>query len=669
MDNSKKRKFELITIENQNNNRIPKKIKKRNKYSKSQQNFKLLPKELINNFFEKNFEAEDFNYSLNTSENNQTKKIINTDRNRNYHLNNSQNYKEKIIYNLDTNTKDTSNFRRDNEEIDRNMTDLNLLIDYKNNSNIQKNYLLEEKNKYIQELENQVKSQENIIDDLLKYKSMNKFDDNNIKITKINNLNKASINQSNFNSLDVEKNYDFNKKLIKKLNKEDIQNETNINKFYNNFNFDNDINNKMRNNNGNDKYNLLYSKYLQLSNDFKFLSNNNSLIEINQIKNKYEKLKEENKLLTEQIEEKDKIIEKQNDMINNLKNNIDKSNEEPNKIIKNLNQKNDELRKELLLSQNMINSLKTEITQLNEIKEKSNNNNNTLNRNNTVSQYIFQYNDKENIPLNPQSQTYQNINYNELINNTDSPVNMKMSLNNTNKLLSSVLAENNQLRNKLKKYGCLMPVFDVSNSPEDNDETLKINNLKQFEEKFKYFNEYIKKIKIYIKKIYKDIPFIFKKYTNANEKQILSNEFIFDLYELRKEYNDIEKIDAYNLDSTDDEKCIKIYRKIMKILNEEFEQLMKIKNNDFNSKKINYDEINKIIERNKNNQNQYNDNDLLIKEKKNKSNINITDNKNIKTRNIMNSFKTSNYNFDYGRDSDDIKPLRNNYGTICNTKI
>ena len=79
------------------------------------------------------------------------------------------------------------------------MTDLNLLIDYKNNSNIQKNYLLEEKNKYIQELENQVKSQENIIDDLLKYKSMNKFDDNNIKITKINNLNKASINQSNFN--------------------------------------------------------------------------------------------------------------------------------------------------------------------------------------------------------------------------------------------------------------------------------------------------------------------------------------------------------------------------------------------------------------------------------------------------------------------------------------
>ena len=73
-------------------------------------------------------------------------------------------------------------------------------------------------------------------------------------------------------------------------------------------------------------------------------------------------------------------------------------------------------------------------------------------------------------------------------------------------------------------------------------------------------------MKINIKTIYEDILKICNKYTIKNENNIFSDKFIFDLYEIRKQYNNIKKIDMYNLDFKDDEKCIILFKNIMKLL-------------------------------------------------------------------------------------------------------
>ena len=703
-----KRRINTKTIENGDINFLQ---NDKNKFSKSQKSLKLVPRELINNF-EYPLETAVFNNSINNSVNKQNK-------NKNYNLDNTQTsdlYDEEINYNVDNNnihdTTDSSQIKKEYQiDIDN---DFNF---YKDNdiskNSTQKEYWLEEKNRYIQELEKKIQLQENTINNLVKYKS--RFEEK-IKTVNSNDPKKIPINNFSFSSLRGDLSYDCaHKKLMKKKNKDDIKNKT-----YNNFNnkSDNDINIiHKRKNNSKDKYNDLYSKYLQLNNDFKYLNNNN---EMSQIKNKFDKLQMNYKILKNKIDEKNKIIEKQKNEINQIKNNNDTSNcniqyivggNEEKEVIKKLKQQVESFRKDLVLSQAMVNSLQSEIQQLNKnnvIKNKYNNNNtssnnkinsstnNIIDKNkNSLDKYVFTFNDNnsniQNMSITPspgRTISYKDI----MVNNNDNQQDLIISLNNKNKLLTKVLAENNQLRNKLKKFDSFLPEFVDIEKNEDSPDEINKKVIKKYEEKFKYFNEYIKKMKKNIQQLYESIPHMINKYTNKNENKILSDKFIFDLYELRKDYNSIKKIDSYNLDITDDEKCINIYKKIMKLLNEEFGKIISNKNiqNEKNNNHTNEKNNNYVYNMNKLSINDLNtiknislenekNNVLIENEKQNKTNNNnfnekkkityITDYKNKNKKNKTTDSPNGIYNFEYGKNTDGLKFFENNYKTIYDNNI
>ena len=703
-----KRRINTKTIENGDINFLQ---NDKNKFSKSQKSLKLVPRELINNF-EYPLETAVFNNSINNSVNKQNK-------NKNYNLDNTQTsdlYDEEINYNVDNNnihdTTDSSQIKKEYQiDIDN---DFNF---YKDNdiskNSTQKEYWLEEKNRYIQELEKKIQLQENTINNLVKYKS--RFEEK-IKTVNSNDPKKIPINNFSFSSLRGDLSYDCaHKKLMKKKNKDDIKNKT-----YNNFNnkSDNDINIiHKRKNNSKDKYNDLYSKYLQLNNDFKYLNNNN---EMSQIKNKFDKLQMNYKILKNKIDEKNKIIEKQKNEINQIKNNNDTSNcniqyivggNEEKEVIKKLKQQVESFRKDLVLSQAMVNSLQSEIQQLNKnnvIKNKYNNNNtssnnkinsstnNIIDKNkNSLDKYVFTFNDNnsniQNMSITPspgRTISYKDI----MVNNNDNQQDLIISLNNKNKLLTKVLAENNQLRNKLKKFDSFLPEFVDIEKNEDSPDEINKKVIRKYEEKFKYFNEYIKKMKKNIQQLYESIPHMINKYTNKNENKILSDKFIFDLYELRKDYNSIKKIDSYNLDITDDEKCINIYKKIMKLLNEEFGKIISNKNiqNEKNNNYINEKNNNYVYNMNKLSINDLNtiknislenekNNVLIENEKQNKTNNNnfnekkkityITDYKNKNKKNKTTDSPNGIYNFEYGKNTDGLKFFENNYKTIYDNNI
>ena len=703
-----KRRINTKTIENGDINFLQ---NDKNKFSKSQKSLKLVPRELINNF-EYPLETAVFNNSINNSVNKQNK-------NKNYNLDNTQTsglYDEEINYNVDNNnihdTTDSSQIKKEYQiDIDN---DFNF---YKDNdiskNSTQKEYWLEEKNRYIQELEKKIQLQENTINNLVKYKS--RFEEK-IKTVNSNDPKKIPINNFSFSSLRGDLSYDCaHKKLMKKKNKDDIKNKT-----YNNFNnkSDNDINIiHKRKNNSKDKYNDLYSKYLQLNNDFKYLNNNN---EMSQIKNKFDKLQMNYKILKNKIDEKNKIIEKQKNEINQIKNNNDTSNcniqyivggNEEKEVIKKLKQQVESFRKDLVLSQAMVNSLQSEIQQLNKnnvIKNKYNNNNtssnnkinsstnNIIDKNkNSLDKYVFTFNDNnsniQNMSITPspgRTISYKDI----MVNNNDNQQDLIISLNNKNKLLTKVLAENNQLRSKLKKFDSFLPDFVDIEKNEDSPDEINKKVIRKYEEKFKYFNEYIKKMKKNIQQLYESIPHMINKYTNKNENKILSDKFIFDLYELRKDYNSIKKIDSYNLDITDDEKCINIYKKIMKLLNEEFGKIISNKNiqNEKNNNHTNEKNNNYVYNMNKLSINDLNtiknislenekNNVLIENEKQDKTNNNnfsdkkkityITDYKNKNKKNKTTDSPNGIYNFEYGKNTDGLKFFENNYKTIYDNNI
>ena len=714
MNGIKKRRFESKNIEHRNKIKNKNKEINRNKYSKSQKCLKLSPNELINNF-DCTMETAEFINSLNGSDAKSTQRVW--ERNKNFYLNNSQISElcqEEINYNIDDTTKnnhdttDSSKMKKEIEneyEYEISNSDINNsdiinnynLYNNKNKSNdinySQKQYLIEEKNKYIKELEKRIESQENMIHNLLDFK--NTF---NGKVTHKYNSNRIPANYFRINSFENKLNNECCKRVLKKMKKEDdIKSRTYEGKLYNKMNSDSNTINRRRISSI-DKYNILYSKYLQLSNDFKYLSNNNLLNEIGQIKNKNNHLQEENIILKYHIEEKNKIIERLKNENNTIKQKYDTNckiqyilgGDEEKEVIKSLKQQVETFKKDLVLSQAMVNSLKSEIDQLNKknknLQDKINLNYNSFNtnannNNNFNDKYIFTFNDNNNTPImsmTPQSHLSQNFIFNDL--NNDNSQNLRNSLNNKNKLLSKVLAENNQLRKRLKKFDSFLPDFNYTNS-EEKEENEKLKNLKKFEEKFKYFNDYIKAIKKSIEKIYEDMRIVFNKYTNKIENKILSDKFIFDLYELRKEYNNIKTIDMYNLDITDDKKCIKIYKNIMKLLSEELENVMKDKkkeilknpNYTYETKNLNLNELNLIQNNLKNDNNnilinrdkQYNNTDLLVNE--NNKSLKYIPNYRQRNSTIMN--QNGNYNFEYGKNFDDIKMIEGNFKSFYSSEI
>ena len=689
------RKKNSKTIENLCLNYFTK-DKNKNKNSRSHKTLKIFPKELANNFNKHSY-SSGINNSITNSDNYKTE-IIN-EKNKNFNLNNSNEgelYDEEINYDIDTTNKnfhdttDSSPIKKEKEKENCHSIENNQINEFNYYNNLHKNstqkeYWLEEKNRYIQELEKKIQSQEKAINSLSQYKTL--FEENIWKKNK--NKDKKEVN---FSSLENDLNYDYsNRKLLKKLNKEDNRNNTYIDRFENNKINDGETGEikiiKEKRQNSRDKYNVLYSKYLQLNNDFKYLNNNN------QIKFKYEKLLEEFKILKIKLGEKNKIIENQKKEINKIKN--ENSNckiqyilggEQEKQVIKNLKQQIEVLRKDLVLSQVMIKSLKSEIAQLNKNNNitsiNSINTNINTNRNNSMDKYVFTFN--ENNPNKSPTPMFKNE---KIISYNDNPQDLINSLNNKDQLLTKVLEENNQLRSRLKNMDKLFPGFeDVTNYDKIKEEIYNKNIIKKYEEKFKYFNAYIKKIKSLIEKIYEDIPIIINKNTDKNkvENKNISNNFIINLYELRKEYNCIKKIDFYNLDITDDEKCIKIFQKIMKILIEELETIIKNKNNEneinkkflYDIKNINLKELNinknSFIERDMNNiiikkdkEKIFNDESLFKNSDKNSIEFNI-DLNNKGNKNKIKSRQKDIYNFEYGMNADEPEFLEKKYKTIFN---
>ena len=505
-------------------------------------------------------------------------------------------YDEEINYNIDStkpvhDTTYCTNLQKDNKKFDTNLLSNEEILD---KNIVQKDYWLEEKNSYIKQLEKKIKKQNNIINGLL----------NNENSSNSKNLNNND--KSNNNSF-MDYNYE-NKKMFKKLNQKNQKSKTFIeenNNSNNDISINNTFNSYMNNNNSNnkyisnsntsktnnDKYDSLYSKYLNLFNDFKYLNNNkNNEKTLNKLKTKYNSLLEENNNLKSKLKSKNKLIKNQQKEIEKMKSinakrlNISNNNQDK-ELIKELQEQCETLRKDLVLSQAMVNSLKTEIDFL----KKSNSNSIEKNGGGKkkiltgIDKYNFTFND--NASVSPKNNLEQSINLN---NNDYSKMDLVNSLNNKNKLLTKVLQENNLLRNRLKKFDSFLPnfidVYDNEEFEELNKEQLRENLIKKYEEKFQYFSSYVKRIKIIINDIFKDIPFTLNKYLNKN--YVLSEKFILGLYDLRKEYYTIKNIDEFNLDVTDDEKCIKIYANLIKLFNKELE-LYTMNNNNNNNISLN----------------------------------------------------------------------------------
>ena len=506
-------------------------------------------------------------------------------------------YDEEINYNIDStkpvhDTTYCTNLQKDNKKFDTNLLSNEEILD---KNIVQKDYWLEEKNSYIKQLEKKIKKQNNIINGLL----------NNENSSNSKNLNNND--KSNNNSF-MDYNYE-NKKMFNKLNQKNQKSKTFIeenNNSNNDISINNTFNSYMNNNNSNnkyisnsntsktnnDKYDSLYSKYLNLFNDFKYLNNNkNNEKSLNKLKTKYNSLLEENNNLKSKLKSKNKLIKNQQKEIEKMKSinakrlNISNNNQDK-ELIKELQEQCETLRKDLVLSQAMVNSLKTEIDFL----KKSNSNSIEKNGGGKkkiltgIDKYNFTFND--NASVSPKNNLEQSINLN---NNDYSKADLVNSLNNKNKLLTKVLQENNLLRNRLKKFDSFLPnfidVYDNEEFEELNKEQLRENLIKKYEEKFQYFSSYVKRIKIIINDIFKDIPFTLNKYLNKN--YVLSEKFILGLYDLRKEYYTIKNIDEFNLDVTDDEKCIKIYANLIKLFNKELELYTMNNNNNNNNISLN----------------------------------------------------------------------------------
>ena len=189
-----KRKINSKTIENLGLNYFTKE-KNKNKNSRSHKTLKIYPKEFINNF-NKHSDSSGINNSLTASD--YKTEIIN-ENNKNFYLNNSnlgELFDEEINYDIDTTNKnfhdttDSSKIKKENENENesKNSIEKHEINDYNIYNNIHKNstqkeYWLEEKNRYIQELEKKIQSQEKAINNLSKYKKL--FEENISKKIKI----------------------------------------------------------------------------------------------------------------------------------------------------------------------------------------------------------------------------------------------------------------------------------------------------------------------------------------------------------------------------------------------------------------------------------------------------------------------------------------------------
>jgi DNA repair exonuclease SbcCD ATPase subunit len=233
--------------------------------------------------------------------------------------------------------------------------------------------------------------------------------------------------------------------------------------------------------------------------------------------------------------------------------------------------------------------------------------------------------------------------------------------------LSKVLEENNRLREENlnnQKNQNMNNINNINNmnSLEDEITDLK-NNLNQYEDKFDYFNEYINNIKLQIKNIFNDLLSIINKYDSPYANKKYSDEFKNKLKDLKSKIDNIKEIDRFNLDSTDDEKCLQSYMNLVKILLNELENKQKINDNiNKNFNKIRNDNLNNLKNKNDNTKRQLIDLIDVIKQiiKNNATKQLISDAVNI-INNLSNLYKVRNGNGPVGNEkiNKEIRELEN----------
>jgi len=513
--------------------------------------------------------------------------------------------KNKSTSNLITNNE--FNQRLNNDLYDEN-SEYQPLSTFKNSR--EKNVYSKET--YIEKLESKIRQQAKNISDLNKYKYLCE--------KRIRQLNPNEILPLTIDS----------------LNDENINNNSNINKLndYNEIkkNTNDTSNNEILASNSNDKYKTL--------------------------KEKYKRIKEENKKIIEVLKDQTKACEMQKNIIKVLQQAID------NDIIKNADLKkyitidnvvdftqlkieSEQYRKELVLSQALVNSLRSEIEQLNKEKEEGKNNFDGINNNiegiGKNIDYTKFNNNNININDNEENENQKNKYYHEIDNDNNQNENnllmsenisLKTTLNNQAQLIKELMDENSSLK-KLVDEATIKLNDCINNKNENkvNNDNLnyelnsKINEIKQYEDKFTYFNDYISTIKSIFNNFQESLPkfiAIYNKMANEDLNSLLSNTFSQSIIQLNNRINQLNKIEKFNLETNIETDLTNIIVDLLQIINNEF---IFIYEKVFQTNSY-YKESNKKIEElqlqikdneniNENNLKKINDiNDLLNNEKK-----------------------------------------------------
>ena len=513
--------------------------------------------------------------------------------------------KNKSTSNLITNNE--FNQRLNNDLYDEN-SEYQPLSTFKNSR--EKNVYSKET--YIEKLESKIRQQAKNISDLNKYKYLcekriRQLNPNEILPLTIDSLNDENIN----NNSSINKLNDYNE--IKK-------------------NTNDTSNNEILASNSNDKYKTL--------------------------KEKYKRIKEENKKIIEVLKDQTKACEMQKNIIKVLQQAID------NDIIKNADLKkyitidnivdftqlkieSEQYRKELVLSQALVNSLRSEIEQLNKEKEEGKNNFDGINNNiegiGKNIDYTKFNNNNININDNEENENQKNKYYHEIDNDNNQNENnllmsenisLKTTLNNQAQLIKELMDENSSLK-KLVDEATIKLNDCINNKNENkvNNDNLnyelnsKINEIKQYEDKFTYFNDYISTIKSIFNNFQESLPkfiAIYNKMANEDLNSLLSNTFSQSIIQLNNRINQLNKIEKFNLETNIETDLTNIIVDLLQIINNEF---IFIYEKVFQTNSY-YKESNKKIEElqlqikdneniNENNLKKINDiNDLLNNEKK-----------------------------------------------------
>ena len=498
-------------------------------------------------------------------------------------------------------------------------------ISYGNENNQAEDNSMSKEN-YIEQLELKIQQQEQTISELNKYKFLcekriKQLNPNEILPLTIESLNGENIinkkNNINANNKDIHKKYELlNEKFQKLLN--------DYNDIVKNNNMHDISSNTINAVNTNDKYKIL--------------------------KEKYKKIKEENNKIIEVLKEETKACEMQKNIIDILQQAIDNDISKNNELKKYLTIDNivdftqlkmeaEQYRKELVLSQALVNSLKSEIEQLNKEKEETKNNYNKNIEYNNNENYDEENNKKNKINKMNMNNYYNN---NDDVNNQENNnlimsenISLKTTLNSQAQLIKELMDENQNLKKLVDEATIkLNDVITNKNENKLNNENLnyelnsKINEIKQYEDKFIYFNEYISIIKSIFMNFQETLPkfiTIYNKMANEDLNSLLSNSFSQSIIKLNNRINQLNKIEKFNLETNMETDITNIIIELLQILNNEF---ISIYEKVFQTNSY-YKESNKKIEElqlqirdnertNENNLKKINDiNDLLNNEKKN----------------------------------------------------